>query len=181
MFFAVLFFMFSSSWWHFKVKWIWGALKNHDFPRGRYSQSSVTHYANENKACVIYKCLFWMAAKKKTKQNSTAELQTNLKILYKDRKCHSKNRFLKAKCPFVIWQHHTTLQSCGAELTCNVLPCCVVHFNWVMLDLGCVTIHTRLSLSCGVTHGLNFPVAFFFLCPAWQSSCVHRVMMLYNV
>lgn len=65
-------------------------MKNHDFPRGRYSQSSVTHYANENKACVIYKCLFWMAAKKKTKQNSTVELQTNLKILYKDKMSQQK-------------------------------------------------------------------------------------------
>lgn len=31
-----------------------------------------------------------MAAKKKTKQNSTVELQTNLKILYKDKMSQQK-------------------------------------------------------------------------------------------
>lgn len=30
------------------------------------------------------------------------------------------------------------------------------YFNWVMLDFGCVMFYTRLFLSRGMTHGINF-------------------------
>ncbi len=154
-------FMLLSSWWCFKVKWI-GGFKESRLSKSCYSKSSLTYYANKNKKCVIYKCLVWMTVK-----SSTAELQTNLKILYKEIKCHSKTDSFRATT--LSWDASVTKHSNHVEQNWHATFCHVMfHFNWVMFDFGCVMFRTRLFLSCRMTHGLNLPALFCVVQPKKQ-------------
>lgn len=79
------------------------------------------------------------------------------------------NIFPQGNCPFIVGQCHKTLESCRAELTSSILPCCI---SILMFDFSSVMFHTILFLSCGVNHGVNFAVLFFFLF-SLTNSCVY--------